>query len=245
MLSLEKVSMRYDTQEVLENISFSAGNGEICSFIGPSGCGKSTMLNILAGNIRQYTGVVSLKGGAIDHRAMSIGLIAQDYGLLPWKTVLGNIVLPLKIKRLKVADYKQKIDFAMEKLGISQLSKRYPNQLSGGQKQRVAIAKTFIMDLNLLLMDEPFSALDAITREETQEFFLDIWQQNKPCTLFVTHSIEEAVFLGTKIFIFSHSPGKIVAEIANPAFLKSRADAEFFKTCSAIREIIQKEWGGT
>ena len=244
MLLIKDLNMHYHhvNLHVLKDINFTCKDAEIFSLIGPSGCGKSTLLNILAGNVKSHTGTISLNGGSLDHKAMSIGLIAQDYGLLPWKTVYGNITLPLKIKKLKIADYKQKIDYVMKHLQIEHLKKRYPNQISGGQKQRVAIAKTFIMDLNLLLMDEPFSALDAITREQTQALFLEIWADKKPSTLFVTHSIEEAVFLGKKILIFSPSPGKIVATIDNPVFGGLRTSAEFYNTCTNVREIVKKEW---
>ena len=242
MLSIDNLSVNYGSINVLDNICFSCESGEIFSLLGPSGCGKTSLLNVLAGNVTNFSGVVQLNNDIINHRVMNIGLIAQDYGLLPWKTVYGNIILPLKIKKLKLSHYNEKIDYVMEHLQIADLKKRYPNQLSGGQKQRVAIARTFTMDLNLLLMDEPFSALDAITREQTQQLFLDIWVQNKPITLFVTHSIEEAVFLGKKIVIFSTAPGKIITTIDNPAFGIMRENPQFHNVCTAIREIIKKEW---
>jgi len=246
MLSIQNLDMHYDngTTHVLRDISFSCRPGEILAFIGPSGCGKSSLLNILAGNIKDYSGIIRLNDGEIDHKRMNIGLIAQDYGLLPWKTVYGNIILPLKIKQLTLSDYKERIAYVMAQLQIDQLKNRYPNQLSGGQKQRVAIAKTFIMNQDLLLMDEPFSALDAITREQTQQLFFDTWAEQKPITLFVTHSIEEAVFLGKQIVILAPAPGRIIRVMENPTFGMEdvRSSAEFHAMCTEVREIIRAEW---
>ena len=246
MLSVKELDMYYEDGKlhVLHDINFSCQPGEILALIGPSGCGKSSLLNILAGNIRAHSGTIRLHDSALDHKRMTIGLIAQDYGLLPWKTVYGNIILPLKVKKLNLSGYREKVEYVMAQLQIEQLKNRYPSQLSGGQKQRVAIAKTFIMDLDLLLMDEPFSALDAITREQTQQLFLDIWSQKKPITLFVTHSIEEAVFLGKKIVILSSAPGRILTVMDNPTFgiNASRGSLQFHNVCTAVRETIEGEW---
>ena len=244
MLKIENISISYDNTQALKQFSLKANVGEIVALIGPSGCGKSTLLNALAGNITNYTGEIKFfsemdeMDRSINYKEKSLGLIAQDYGLLPWLKVEDNISLPLKIKKLKVKDYSSKIEHVMQKLKIAHLRGRYPNQLSGGQKQRVSIAKTFIMKLDLLLMDEPFSALDSITREQTQKLFLEIWEEYKPITLFVTHSAEEAVFLGTKIIIMSGPPGKIVSEIENPIFKKAEG-AEFYKMCNKIKSLVK------
>ncbi|MCL2611493.1 MAG: ABC transporter ATP-binding protein [Defluviitaleaceae bacterium] len=241
MLKIENVSISYDNTEALKQFSLTVKAGEIIALIGPSGCGKSTLLNALAGNITNYDGKITLDDLTINYKEKSIGLIAQDYGLLPWLKVLDNIALPLKIKKLKVKDYSSKIDHVMEKLKIAHLKNRYPNGLSGGQKQRVSVAKAFIMQLDLLLMDEPFSALDTITREQTQQLFLEVWEESAPITLFVTHSAEEAVFLGTKIIIMSGSPGEIISVIENPAF-KQIDGTRFYEMCNEIKSIVKKEW---
>ena len=245
MLTIENLNLNYGDFQALKDVNLTLRLGDIYAIIGPSGCGKSSLLNILAGNVTIYNGTILLDGQKINYHKKNIGLIAQDYGLLPWKTVYGNIILPLKIKKLKISDYKDKIDLLMRRLQLVGLENRYPNQISGGQKQRVAIAKTFIMDLDLLLMDESFSALDAITREQTQELFLDVWNKKKPITLFVTHSIDEAVLLGKKIVILSGVPGTVASIIDNPTYGKAdpRKTVEFLHTCTNIREIIKKEWG--
>ncbi|MCL2399078.1 MAG: ABC transporter ATP-binding protein [Defluviitaleaceae bacterium] len=245
MLTIENLNLSYGNFQALINVNLTLHSGDIYAIIGPSGCGKSSLLNILAGNVNNYSGTVLLDRQKISYRKKNIGLIAQDYGLLPWKTVHGNIILPLKIKKLNISDFKDKIGYIKERLQLTGLENRYPNQLSGGQKQRVAIAKTFIMELDLLLMDESFSALDAITREQTQELFLDVRNEKKPITLFVTHSIDEAVFLGKKIVILSGVPGSITAIIDNPTYGKSdsRKTTEFLDICTGIRDLIKKEWG--
>lgn len=240
MFELKNLNMLYENQ-ILKDINFSSRQEEINVIIGPSGCGKTSLLNISAGNIKKFTGSATFAGKPISPKNMSIGLVAQDYGLLPWKTVYDNIVLPLKIKKLKLADYRERISHIMDSLQITDLKKRYPSQLSGGQKQRAALAKVFILDLDLLLMDEPFSALDAITRERTQQLFLDIWSNKKPITLFVTHSIDEAVFLGKKIIILSALPGTIVKIIENPLFdmVDKRNSPVFHEISVNIRQYLK------
>ena len=244
MLTLRSLSLSYGQTAALDNINLSIGSGEIYSILGPSGCGKTTLLNILAGNLSHYTGQATLNGCGINHREKTIGLISQEYGLLPWRTAYKNIILPLKIKKLDVASYTDKINYVMEKLDIAELKNRYPISLSGGQKQRLAIAGAFIMNLDLLLMDEPFSALDQVTREATQELFFHIWKDTRPTAVFVTHSIEEAVFLGQKVVVFSKAPGHIVKIIDNPTFGQSdvRVSGEYLNICRDIRATIKSEW---
>lgn len=243
MLVLKNLSLNFGELNAIKDIDLTINTGEICSVLGPSGSGKTSMLNILAGNIKHYTGEVTLNGHSIDHRKERIGLVSQDYGLLAWRNAYKNIILPLKIKGLDVEKYTDKIEQVMRKLEISEFKKRYPISLSGGQRQRLAIAAAFVFEPDLLLMDEPFSALDQITKEEAQELFFDIWNEHKPTTIFVTHSIEEAVFMGQKIVIFSKAPGSIIRTISNPTFGKEnvRVDSEYLEICKEIREIIKNE----
>lgn len=243
MLKIKNLNVTYNNTPTLQGINLQINQGEIYAFIGPSGCGKSTMLGAIAGLIKGYDGEILLNNEKISPKEHTIGLIPQHYGLLPWKTVYDNILLGLEIKGIKKPDTKQ-IDSILDKLNILSFKKRYPNELSGGQKQRVAIARAFVLNPDILLMDEPFSALDALTREATEELFLDIWKEKKITTLFITHNVEEAIFLGTKIAVMSHAPGKIIKIFDNPAIhlQDKRTSKEFLHTSSEIRKVMKKEW---
>ncbi|MTK12143.1 MAG: ABC transporter ATP-binding protein [Clostridiaceae bacterium] len=249
MLLIDELTVSYKSQKnvtkALGPLSMEIDNGEIYAIIGPSGCGKSTLLNVLSGIITCYQGKVLLKGEKLNPKTHDIGFIPQNFGLLPWKNVEQNCLLSLNIKgEIIDGNLKEKIQHVMNKLDIDSLKERYPSELSGGQKQRVAIARALIMNPDLLLMDEPFSALDALTREEAQELFIDIWNLYKVTTIFVTHSIEEAIYMGKKIMIMSHCPGTIVEIIDNPLFNTEnlREKEEYLKLSVHIRSIIKKGW---
>jgi len=226
----------------LDGVNLDIGSGEICTIIGPSGCGKSTFLYVLAGILREYSGHVAIDGKAVSPKNQRIGLIFQNYGLLPWKTVYQNVVLGIKIK-----DHSQDLDeyshYILDQLGIGHLLDRYPKELSGGQQQRVAIARAFILKPDLLLMDEPFSALDAITREEMQELFLQTWRQHRVTTVFITHSVDEALYLGSKIVVFSPSPGRVKEVLENPCFKMDnlRFRDEYQSMAMKLRDMLGKE----
>ena len=196
MIQIENLFVQYGKQNILENISLNLPTGAVCAVIGPSGCGKSTLLNVLAGLNRSYSGNVLIDGGAPSPKTQTIGFIPQNYGLLPWLKVRENIMLGLKIKRKGRAKLPQEL---IASLGLDKLLERYPKELSGGQQQRVSLARAFALNADLLLMDEPFSALDAITREEMQDVFINLWQKQKVTTVLVTHYVEEALYLGQKI----------------------------------------------
>lgn len=249
MLEINNLSVSYNTKRekvrALGPLSMRIEAGEIYAVIGPSGCGKSTLLHVLSKIVQGYRGEVLLNDEVLDPKRHNIGFIPQNFGLLPWKTVRKNYMLSLSIKGKAKDDMQsEKTEHILDKLNIQSLKDRYPNELSGGQKQRVAIARAFIMNPDLLLMDEPFSALDALTREEAQELFIDLWNQYNITTLFVTHSIEEALYMGKKIVIMSHSPGTIVEIIENPLFNteKLREKEDYLKLSSHIRGIIKKGW---
>jgi ABC-type nitrate/sulfonate/bicarbonate transport system ATPase subunit len=203
------------------------------------------LLHVLSGIIKDYRGQVQLNSEAINPKKHNIGFIPQNFGLLPWKNVQKNCLLSLRIKGKAIdSTTNERIEYILNKLSIQSLKDRYPNELSGGQKQRVAIARAFIMNPDLLLMDEPFSALDALTREEAQELFIDIWNQYKTTTVFVTHSIEEAIYMGKKIIIMSHCPGTIVEIIDNPLFNTEnlRENEDYLKLSANLRSIIKNGW---
>ncbi|MEN6349519.1 MAG: ABC transporter ATP-binding protein [Syntrophomonas sp.] len=245
MIAVKDLSVKYQgiNEEVLalDKVNININNGEIYTFIGPSGCGKSTFLYVLSGILKDYEGDVTIDGRPVNPKTQRIGLILQNYGLLPWRNVYHNTMLGMKIKNGQESPDKYS-RYILERLGINGLLDRYPKELSGGQQQRVAIARAFILKPDLLLMDEPFSALDALTREEMQELFLNIWKENRVTTVFITHSVDEALYLGSKIVIFSSSPGRILEILDNPCFkldnLRSRD--EFYSMSTKLRKILSK-----
>ncbi|MGL5674794.1 MAG: ABC transporter ATP-binding protein [Cellulosilyticaceae bacterium] len=225
MLEIKNVSVAYESKgeqvQIVGPIDLNIQQGEIVVLIGPSGCGKSTLLKVLGGIQTGYEGSVAFNQAPINYGKDAIGYIPQGYGLLQWKTVYQNCVLPYKVKGIKITEQmKDDIQGLLQELGIADLGKRYPVTLSGGQKQRVAIARAFSFAPSIVLMDEPFSALDAIIKEDAIALFLDIWKKHGCTSLVVTHSIEEALYMGTKIIVMSHAPGRIIKSIENPLFGK-------------------------
>ncbi|MDD4801529.1 MAG: ABC transporter ATP-binding protein [Syntrophomonas sp.] len=243
MIEIKDLTVKYPGKNeatlVLDRLNITIATGDIYTFIGPSGCGKSTFLYVLAGILKDFSGTISIDGQDIDPKTQRIGLILQNYGLLPWKTVHQNIMLGIKIKKdpPELDEYKV---YILNQLGIDDLLDRYPKELSGGQQQRVAIARAFLLNPDLLLMDEPFSALDAITREEMQELFLNIWKQNSVTTFFITHSVDEALYLGSKIVVFSPSPGRILEVLDNPCFKLDnlRFRDEYYAMSTKLRNLM-------
>jgi NitT/TauT family transport system ATP-binding protein len=249
MLEIDALSVSYRTGKkwipALGPLTIKVASGDIYALLGPSGCGKSTLLHVLCGIIKDCSGQVTLKGDALNPQNHDIGFIPQNFGLLPWKNVHQNCLFSLKIKEQKIdPSVTERINYIMNKLNIHSLKDRYPRELSGGQKQRVAIARAFIMNPDLLLMDEPFSSLDALTREEAQELFIELWNQYKPTTIFVTHSIEEAIYMGKKIAVMSHCPGSIVEVIDNPLFNTEnlRENKDYLKLSAYLRNVVKKGW---
>ena len=240
------VAYQFDGKDcpALSGIDFELGEGETCALIGPSGCGKSTLLKVLAGIIRNYSGVVEINGRAVLPQAQKIGFIPQDYGLLPWQTVYENICLGVRLKKEFDVAAKSRLTTLLQQLGLDGLEQRYPAELSGGQQQRVALARSFLLSPDLLLMDEPFSALDAMSREDLQDLFLQVWRKHAVATFLVTHQVEEAVYLGQKIIVLSPAPGKIHKVIDNPLFGREdiRNRTEFFTLCADLRKTVKEDW---
>lgn len=238
MIRISKLSAGYGHAAVLENFSLDMEPGEIYALIGPSGCGKSTLLKALCGILPLRCGSIEYRGRpASGGNSLSIGYVPQNYGLLDWKNVRGNIFLPLQIGRSRrAAPGRAPEDSSeiIEELGLSSLLNRYPAELSGGQKQRVALARAFISAPELLLMDEPFSALDAFTSEASQALFLKIWQKRRVTTLFITHSMLEAAALGTRILLMEPKKRQIWLSLENGA--SSKSEAEKLATAAALKE---------
>lgn len=216
------------TTEALKDFSLQLADGEIYSVIGPSGCGKSTLLYILAGIRTNYTGEVLINGERPNPKRQSIGLVPQNYGLLPWKRVKENIFLPECIKRRMGFDDAHAREI-MDTLDLDELLERYPHELSGGQQQRVALARSFIQRPDLLLMDEPFSALDTLTAERSRKLFFDVWKKSPVTTLFITHNIDEAVSMTKHVVLLSPSPGRVTHILENP-------------TAAEVRNLIADQW---
>ena len=246
MIDLQHLSYGYSVDEkcmqVLHDINMRVEKGEICSVIGPSGCGKSTLLKIIAGLLHDYDGTAMIDGVPVDPKRQRVGFMPQNYGLLPWKTVRENVELGGRIRHERVQE--NETVSMMQRLGIDAFSERYPKELSGGQQQRVGLARAFLLRPDVLLMDEPFSALDAITREEMQEIFLSLWHEQHVTTVLVTHYVEEALYLGQRIVILADTPGRIAEVLDNPLFgcIDQRNKVEFFRMSCYLREQIKKRW---
>lgn len=218
MLTAENLTKSYDGEAVLRDVSFSLGREDTLAVVGPSGCGKTTLLYILSGLAAPDQGRALLLGSPITRPTPDISIILQDYGLLPWRTVLDNVALGLKVQGVPKRERLERAREQLAELGIAGRDQAYPANLSGGEQQRVAIARAFVTRPRLMLLDEPFSSLDALTRERLQHSMLDVWQRNKVPYVLVTHSLEEAVMLGKRIMVMSGRPASPVAVFDNPGF---------------------------
>lgn len=195
--------------QAIENVSLEVTDGEFVCVIGPSGCGKSTMLMIMAGLYPKTGGEIFLDGQPLSEPGLNRGVVFQDFALFPWLSVRENILYGVKQKKIPEDKHNGIVDHYIEMMSLQGFEHTFPNRLSGGMRQRVAIARALALDPELLLMDEPFGALDAQTREELQELTVDIWQKTKKTVLYVTHNLSEAVFLGTRVVVFIPNPGRI------------------------------------
>lgn len=216
-LSLHNVSVNLGKTKVLQDISFSIEQGRTLTVVGPSGCGKSTLLNVLGGIIKNYQGEILMGQTPLRDAGLTYGYVPQNLGLLAWKRVKDNILLPFEITKHIVMD-QDEVDDVLTKLELTHLLDRYPSQLSGGQRQRVALARVFISHPDILLMDEPFSALDSLTADTSRELFLDLWRKYQPTTIFTTHNLSEAVKLGENILLLDKQPATVLRFVNNPLF---------------------------
>jgi NitT/TauT family transport system ATP-binding protein len=204
----------------LRDINIEIPQGQFVCLLGPSGCGKSTLLNAVAGFSLPSSGRILVDGKTISEPGPDRGMVFQEYALFPWMTVAENVAFGLSIKKIPKAEISQKVDSLLDKLKLGEFRNRYPKDLSGGMRQRVAIARVLALDSPILLMDEPFGALDALTRRTLQEELLRIWAEWKKTILFVTHSIDESIFLADRIIVLSYRPGTlkkdVVVELPRP-----------------------------
>jgi NitT/TauT family transport system ATP-binding protein len=214
IVNVEKVFYtKTGSVKALDGVTTEVRPMEFVSIVGPSGCGKSTLLRIVAGLIPPTKGMVMIDGKKVEQPVDNLGMVFQSPTLLRWRTVTENILLPIEVRKLNKRDYASKAMELIELTGLSGFEDKYPSQLSGGMQQRVAICRALITDPAILLMDEPFGALDALTREQMNYELLKIWESRRKTVMFVTHSVTEAVFLSDRVVVMSKRPGRIIDDI--------------------------------
>ena len=236
-IRVERVAKRFGAFQALEGADLHVDEGEFICLIGASGCGKSTLLRIIAGFETATEGYVFVDGQQVTAPGPERGMVFQDYGLFPWLSVRDNIGVGPVARGLPKRQIRETVDRFIEMIGLEKFADNYPHQLSGGMKQRVAIARVLANDARVVLMDEPFGALDAMTRERLQDELLDIWARTKLTVIFVTHAIEEAILLAGRVVAMSPGPGRIVSqtpvELARPRDVSSVAFNALRRTLSA------------
>ncbi|MEH2549206.1 NitT/TauT family transport system ATP-binding protein [Bradyrhizobium sp. AZCC 2262] len=245
-LSIRDVHLTYSTNrgdlKVLNGLSMDVKPREFVSVLGPSGCGKSTLLRLVSGLIAPSSGVIELDGAVVRTPRPDVGMVFQQATLLPWQTVRGNIMMPLRAMGRDLRSYQARADNLIKLVGLERFASAYPHELSGGMQQRAAVARGIIHDPSLLLMDEPFAALDAMTRENMMVELQRIWMESHKAVLFITHSIPEALFLSDRIVVFSHRPGKVIhvvdVDAERPRSIDMLSTAEFGEKARYLRSLF-------
>ena len=241
MIALNQVHLSFAdnarTLPVLEDVSLQVGAGASCAVIGPSGCGKTSLLFLLAGLLAPTAGTVRVADRS------RTGVILQHYGLLPWKSVAANIGLGLRLQGADREQIRARVNELLVEMDLAAFADHFPGQLSGGMQQRVALARALATGPQLLLMDEPLSALDALTRERLQHTILDVWQRHRVTMVLVTHSIEEAAFLGQTVVVLTDRPARVAAVVENPGAGRAdyRQSETFFHQCRLLRTLIREQ----
>jgi NitT/TauT family transport system ATP-binding protein len=217
-IRISKVSKVFSGEDrelvALEDINLDIKSGEFICLLGPSGCGKSTLLNAVAGFSLPTTGTIFVDDKPVQSPGPDRGMVFQEYALFPWMTVEANIAFGLEIQKQSKTQIKEKVDALLDMLKLQDFRDRYPKDLSGGMRQRVAIARVLALDSPIMLMDEPFGALDSLTRRNLQDELLRIWMEFKKTIIFVTHSIEESIYLADRIIVMTYRPGKIKKDVS-------------------------------
>jgi NitT/TauT family transport system ATP-binding protein len=248
LITVKGLEKTYRTREgtrihALSNVDFSVREGEFVTVVGPSGCGKSTLLKILAGTLRRSGGIVQMRNQHLEGPSREVGVVFQAPVLLPWRTVLENVMVPIEIQGRDRTRFRAEALRYLDMVGLDGFADKYPNELSGGMQQRVGITRALVHDPSLLLMDEPFGALDAMTREMMNLELLRIWTESRKTVLLVTHSIPEAVFLADRVIVMSPRPGRISeileVDLPRPRTLDIINSQAFGHHVSAIRAHFQ------
>jgi NitT/TauT family transport system ATP-binding protein len=245
-IQIDKVNKIFSTDDrevvALNDINLDVQHGEFICLLGPSGCGKSTLLNAVAGFSPPTTGVILVDGKPVLQPGPDRGMVFQEYALFPWMTVAENVSFGLEIKKLPKAQIREKVGSLLEMLNLQDFRDRYPKDLSGGMRQRVAIARVLALDSPIMLMDEPFGALDSLTRRNLQDELLRIWTELKKTIIFVTHSIEESVYLADRIVVLTYRPGTI-KKIVSVTMSRPRdpSSAEFNNLKKELSLLVMEE----
>ena len=238
-IKLEHIYFRYDDRWVIEDFHLSIREQEFVSIVGASGCGKSTLLNIIAGLLPPSKGKVVLKELEITHPGPDRTMVFQDDAVFPWYTVRQNVEYGLKIKRMKSGEMKEIVDHHLRLVGLKDAEDLFPRQLSGGMRKRVDVARAISTNPEVLLMDEPFAALDVLTKENLQTEFLNIWNNNPMTVIFVTHDLEEALYMSDRVVVMSREPGEVKRVVEIPF---DRPRYPELKTSPAFQE-MRRELG--
>jgi NitT/TauT family transport system ATP-binding protein len=246
-IKLDGVSKSYGqgrtAVHAVESVGLYVGHNEFVSLLGPSGCGKSTLLLMIAGLVKPGTGTISINGRKIERPQRTTGIVFQNPVLLPWRTVLDNVLLPIELMGESVNSYREHAHELLEIAGIADFTDRLPHELSGGMRQRASICRALIQHPTLLLMDEPFSALDAMTRDDMNLELLRIWERDRKTVVFVTHSISEAIFLSDRVVVMSKRPARIIEDIViplpRPRSIEMQETMQFLQLRSRVRKLIE------
>jgi len=249
VVELAEVSKTFETAgrrvEALHRVSVAVGRNEFAAILGPSGCGKSTLLNMVAGFEAPSGGDVLFDGEPVRAPDPRRAVVFQEPALFPWYTVLDNITFGLRTRGVPAASYRARVETFIEQVGLRGFESHYPAELSGGMKQRVGIARVLVMEPDVLLMDEPFGSLDAQTRSVMQELLLAVWERHQQTVLFVTHDIEEAIFMASRVVVMSARPGNIKAEVPvelrHPRHYTIKTTPEFSALKARLTEEIRVE----
>ena len=246
-IKLAGVSKSYgegrDAIKAVDQIDLEIGHNQFISLLGPSGCGKSTLMLMIAGLVAPSGGVISIKGREIDGPMRTNGIVFQNPVLLPWRIVLDNVLLPIELMGENVNNYEDHAFELLDIAGIAEFADRLPNELSGGMRQRAGICRALVHYPSLLLMDEPFSALDAMTRDDMNLELLRIWERDRKTVVFITHSISEAIFLSDRVVVMSKRPARIVEDIEvplpRPRTMEQQETPQFAQFARTVRKLIE------